>query len=382
MLHELYGWGDPEACQVFARILDTEAPDVVHVHALTRAVSILLVRAAKERSIPVFFTYHVSTVSCQRGNLLLHGRTVCDGVLELRRCTDCSLANEGLPRWASKPLSYVPSVFANVLEKANLSGGVWTALRMADLIRTRCEAFHLLMQDVDGVVALREWTRELLVRNGVPRSKITLSPHGLIGKSNRSERLVDIQSQPLRVAYLGRFSRGKGIETLIMAVKAAPELDIEVHLYGMTQDSADQSYQTMLRLLSAFDARVSFLPPVAHEQVIRLLANYHLLAVPSHWVETGPLVVLESFAAGTPVIGSDLGGIAELVQHEKNGLLVRFADVRAWTNALERCARDRKLLGKLREGVQEPRSMADVARDMVRMYRRQPNSKTRAPANP
>ena len=45
------------------------------------------------------------------------------------------------------------------------------------------------------------------------------------------------------------------------------------------------------------------------------MANFDLLAVPSQWMETGPIVVLEAHAVGTPVLGANLGGIAELVHH-------------------------------------------------------------------
>ena len=161
MLRELYGEGDCEAGLAFAQILDEEVPDIVHMHAFTRAVSIQLVRASKHRRIPVIFTYHTPTVSCQRGTLMLWGTKVCDGVVNTRRCTDCSLANEGLPRWASMPLSYVPPFVAKTLENAELSGGLWTALRMGDLIRTRCNAFEALVSEVDGIIALKEWVRTL-----------------------------------------------------------------------------------------------------------------------------------------------------------------------------------------------------------------------------
>jgi Glycosyl transferase 4-like domain len=163
----------------FAEILDEECPDVVHIHAFTRAVSILLVRAAKQRGIPVFFTYHTPTVSCQRGTLMLWGKEVCDGVLSVRRCTSCSVESRAIAHSASVLMGYVPPRFARGLEKANLSGGIWTALRMLELVQARHEAFQALMREVDGVVALREWVRALMVRNGVPRSKITLSQHGL-----------------------------------------------------------------------------------------------------------------------------------------------------------------------------------------------------------
>jgi glycosyltransferase involved in cell wall biosynthesis len=377
MLRELYGAGDPEAASAFARILDEETPDIVHLHAFTRAVSILLVRAAKRRGIPTFFTYHTPTASCQRGTLILQGKEICDGVLDVHRCTDCSLANEGLSRWVSRPLSYVPSLFARMLEETNLSGGLWTALRMADLIRGSGNAFHMLVSEVDGIVALREWVRVLLVRNGATESKITLSPHGLAGAGRRPGPLADVDGVPLRVAFLGRADKVKGIDTLIKAVRGAPKLGVELHLYGISQSIGDQAYRMTLETLAAQDARILFLPPVPHDRVVSLLASYHLLAVPSRWMETGPLVVLEAFAAGTPVLGSNLGGIAEWVTHGKNGLLVNFEDVPGWTDALRRCAEDRHLLRKLREGVKQPRSMADVARDMAQMYRGQVDSKER-----
>src|SRR5262249_56065798 len=97
-----------------------------HIGAFTRAISVMLVRAAKKRGLPVFFTYHTPTVSCQRGTLMLWGKEMCDGVLEIRRCTSCSLQSRGLPRWVTDLLGYVPLRFVRALEKANLSGGIWT----------------------------------------------------------------------------------------------------------------------------------------------------------------------------------------------------------------------------------------------------------------
>jgi glycosyltransferase involved in cell wall biosynthesis len=107
---------------------------------------------------------------------------------------------------------------------------------------------------------------------------------------------------------------------------------------------------------------------VAHDQVVPLLRRYHLLAVPSRWLEMGPLVVLEAFAAGTPVLGANLGGIADLVQHGRNGLLLEPNDIRAWVEALYQCAEDRGVLARLRRGVKKPRNMTHVATEMVQLY--------------
>jgi glycosyltransferase involved in cell wall biosynthesis len=79
-------------------------------------------------------------------------------------------------------------------------------------------------------------------------------------------------------------------------------------------------------------------------------------------------VVLESFAAGTPVIGSNRGGIRELVRHQDDGLLVEAENVRAWSDALRRCAEDRHLLARLRKSAQLPRKMVDVADETAQLY--------------
>ena len=374
LLRELYGDGDPEAAAAFAQILDDERPDAIHIHAFTRAVSVLLVRAAKQRGLPVFFTYHTPTVSCQRGTLMRWGNRICDGVLHVRHCTSCSLEGRGLPRWVSLLMSCSPFLFGRFLEKANLSGGVWTALRMRDLVQARHHSFQALIRDVDAIVAVTEWVRAVLVRNGVPESKITLSRHGLRGVQNSQEQLVDVTKTPLRVAFLGRADKAKGADTLVRALRSAPELNVELHLFGVAQGTADEEYWTMLNRLALKDTRITFLPPVPNDQVVSLLRAYHVLAVPSRCVETGPLVVLESFAAGTPVLGSNLGGISESVRHKDNGLLVEPGNVNAWADALRRCAQDRRLLARLRQGVELPRGIADVANDIVQMYRRHAKS--------
>jgi glycosyltransferase involved in cell wall biosynthesis len=370
MLRELYAEGDPSAAATFGQILDEERPDAVHLHAYTRAVSVLLVRAAKQRGLPAFFTYHTPTVSCQRGTLMLRGREACDGALAVQRCTSCMLEGRGVPVPAVALLSHLPLAFARALDRIGLSGGIWTALRMPELVRARHAAIRDLLREVDGIVALKEWVRALLVRNGVAPSKIMLSEHGLPDYARVTEPIVDVAEKTLRVAFLGRADPVKGPDTLVKALRSDPGLDAEVHLYGVMQSSGDRKYWAEIERMAADDRRIRFLPPVPHHQVIPLLRRYHLLAVPSRWLETGPLVLLEAFAAGTPVIGASLGGVAEWLHHEKNGLLVEPDNVSAWAHALRRCSDDRAFLSGLRRAISEPRRMSDVANDMFVLYGR------------
>jgi glycosyltransferase involved in cell wall biosynthesis len=99
------------------------------------------------------------------------------------------------------------------------------------------------------------------------------------------------------------------------------------------------------------------------------LRSYDLLAVPSQGLETGPLVVLEAFAAGVPVIGSRLGSIAEIVRDEVDGVLVPNATAEGWAHALRRFSEDRGLIERLRTAVHPPRTMSTVAKEMATLYR-------------
>jgi len=103
--------------------------------------------------------------------------------------------------------------------------------------------------------------------------------------------------------------------------------------------------------------------------VIDRLAEYDMVVAPSQGMETGPLVVLEAYAAGVPVIGSALGGIADKIADGVDGLLVRpYHSVDAWSAVLQRVGSDRPLVAGLTKGVRPPRSMSDVARDMRAIY--------------
>jgi glycosyltransferase involved in cell wall biosynthesis len=369
-LDSLYGAGDSVAAANFARILEDEQPDVLHCHAFTSAVSLLIVRAAKQRGIPVVFTYHTPTVSCQRGTLLRWGNQVCDGKLRLHTCARCTLHGLGLPRPASMAIGSLPPAVVRRIGEFGYAGGIWTALRMTELLQGRHGAFQRLMQEVDRVVVLCRWTQEVLLRNGVPVAKIALSPHGLDYMPAPAEAGELPAAPPWRIAFFGRLDPTKGPDLLISALRRMPELPVELHLYGISQGASGNAYLRRLQMLANHDRRIRFLPAVDREQVIPLLRTYHLLAVPSRWLETGPLVVLEAFAAGRPVMGANLGGIAELVSHDVDGLLLEPDSVIAWSTAFGRLNDEPELYPRLRAGVGEPRHISRIAGEMAAVYRR------------
>ena len=116
------------------------------------------------------------------------------------------------------------------------------------------------------------------------------------------------------------------------------------------------------------DPRLMLRTTVVPEKVVSVMAEYDLIAVPSRLLETGPLVVLEAFAAGVPVLGSNLGGIAELVRDGVDGILVAPNDAAAWAAAIGRLVEDRNAIDALRCRIAPPRTMDAAASDMAALY--------------
>jgi glycosyltransferase involved in cell wall biosynthesis len=211
--------------------------------------------------------------------------------------------------------------------------------------------------------------RDLLLRNGVDPAKITLCRQGLPYSPERATRPEQRPGSPLRIAFLGRFSPVKGLDTLVGAILSRPSLPIRLDVFGVAQDDEGRRMAQTLSESCLRDERIRFHAPVPASDVVRRLAEYDALAVPSRWLESGPLVVYEAFAAGIPVIGSKLGGIAELVRDGVNGLLVPAGSIEAWASVLESLASAPELLARLTSGVGQPRTMADAAREMDDVYR-------------
>ncbi len=367
-LHELYGEGDSKAAERFGRILDDEKPSVLHLHARSRGISIQVVREAKKKNIPVIFTYHTASVTCSRGSLLQWGEKVCDGKLDVQKCASCALHGLGLPRFAAIALASLPTSFGGIAQQLNLNGGAWTALRMRELIKFQQENITAFLQEVDHIVAVSEWSKQLMIENGVPQGKITFCRHGM--DPAETATLVPYTSHPLKMVFMGRFHPLKGLSILLEAIRDDPSLEVELHIYGITEDSASDIYEHQLKARFRADGRVVFHEVVPHPEVQSILKNFHVMVIPSQALETGPMVLLEAFSVGLPVIASDLGGIAELASDGAGGILVKPSSKRAWQLAMRQCADDPSVLHRLRAKMPEVKKMSVLAQETLELYRR------------
>ncbi|HYX13337.1 MAG TPA: glycosyltransferase, partial [Nostoc sp.] len=317
--------------EYFANWLTNQKADIYHQHHWEVYCGLPHLRLAKELGMATVVTIHYPLPICQRTTLIFNGQQACDGKIDVVRCSQCADSlSKKLPAAMVNSLSHLPldllsrlpmpvsAYLPTSVDDGNL-GRFVRPFVVPGYVAARKKSLLKMAKYADRIVTVCDWLYKALLINGVPEEKLILSRHGIYTAQEKSLQIKQ-QSDSLKVVFLGRWDIYKGIEILVQAVKDLPPLvKIELVIYGITQD---ERYRQKIFNLIANDPRIRVNKELTRTELPQTLANYDLLAVPSQWLETGPLVVLEAHSLSIPVIGSNLGGIAELVRHGIDGWLV------------------------------------------------------------
>jgi glycosyltransferase involved in cell wall biosynthesis len=280
---------NPFMAQAVGRILDRERPDVVNTHNIA-GFSVAVWRATKTRGLPLVHTMRDQYLLCIRTTMFKNGSD-CK-----KQCSTCRMY--AWPRmWLTHSVDAVIGVSRFIIDKHLHHGCFRTALR------------HMIYNAYER-----------------PADALRLAPAG--------EHLG-----PLRIGYLGRLHPSKGVDQLIHAFGKlwTDEAELWIAGSGKPQDEA------ALKALAGEQRKVRWMGFVKPESV---LGKLDVLVVPSLWHDTAPRVVLEAFAFGVPVIGSNRGGIPELVTDE-TGWIFDPAKPESLETLLRHCLQDRKRLAAM-----------------------------------
>ena len=388
-------WDWPPATEAFARVCDEFQPDVVHVmHLLYHSLGV--VEEADRRGLPVVYTLHDFWLQCARFGQRIHADgSVCHRI-EFDRCGTClatfKFAQTKTQRRAARAIAALkrgvgvdlgPSAkrWAERRQEASGARGGGSATQAAgeysfdpQLARQRAEEaaardralLERVVPRVSRFFAPSRFLRTALVEWGIPPERIEHLTYGL-----EQAPFVDFERTPssrVRVRFLGTLAPHKAPHLVLEAWGRLPRaLRQRGNLIIYGPDRRRSGYVEGLgRLASEVGATLG--GAVEPAAVPALLADTDLLVVPSIWYENSPLTIHEARSTRTPLLVSDLGGMAELVEPGREGWRFGVGDAEDLARRLQAVLEDPECLRRLSFDGPPVKPMTTSAAQMEERY--------------
>jgi glycosyltransferase involved in cell wall biosynthesis len=341
-------------------------PDIVHFFHLG-LLSASAIDVCHELGIPMVMTPTDFWLICPNNQLRLPDNSLCKGPdLDSVNCMKHAVSNNQSPLVAGLFNRLPHGGVAAMIYAVNR--GAFSGAWFSPLVRALSQRAGFLrerMNKLDRVIVPTRLMEEMLIKNGLNPDKVSYNRFGI--RSTTPEAHEPDGDGKLRIGFIGGLAEHKGAHLLISAVRRLPHIaSIELKIYG--RNDIFPEYQAKLRQLADGDERIHFCGTFPNEQIGKIFAGLDVLVVPSIWYENTPLVIYSAQAAGCPVIATNLGGMAEVIEHEKNGLLFEMGDIAGLASAIGRLAHDRVLLQQLAMNAPKPKSIGDYVTDLQNIH--------------
>jgi glycosyltransferase involved in cell wall biosynthesis len=272
----------PRAARGCARVLDDFRPDIVHVFNLYHQLSPALLPPITRRGIPAVQTLNDYKLICP----------------------NYTLYTEGAPCLRCRDRRYLHAVRHRCLDGSR----AWSAV--AALEMTVHKAFRVYERHVSRFIAPSAYVRATVEAFGVPARQLVELPYFLFPEEHAVSR-----RDGGYCAYVGRLVPAKGVATLLRALREVPEARLWIVGEGPQRAELE-------RLAAAWGlGNVRFTGYLAGPALTDAIAGARFTVVPSEWPEVFGQSIIESFAVGKAVVGARIGGIPEVIDAERDGLL-------------------------------------------------------------
>lgn len=306
----------PEAKRNFQALCEEFRPDVVHLNNIHRQITLSILDAPylKEHHVPVFYTAHDYVTVCP-GYLMLDGEgRVCDACLEDGKYRHC---------------------IENRCVKGSRAKSALAALEAS------FNSSHHSNERIDRVIAPSRFMRSKLIEGGWPEGKVealqNFADDAILARaSGVADDVTDRESPYL--LFFGRLSAEKGVDVLLRAFDAAaPSLPRDMRLI-VVGDGPDAAEFRDLAVSLDSAPRIEFAGYQTGDALQTYVERASLAIASSRCRENMPYSIVEAFAAGTPVVGTRIGGIPELVTDGVTGFACEPGDVATMADAMVRGA--------------------------------------------
>lgn len=281
-----------EAKEKLDEFLEIYKPDIAHINSISRHLSPSVIKSLKEKGIPVIMTLHDGFFACPDTGLIKGNGDFCYKY-------PCAKGN----------------VFHCILNKCNEGSLIKSIVSSSEFFYRK---IHRLYDKIDLFIAPSRAIKDLALYSGVNKQKIVLLNNFI------DEDLFTYEPDYLSknyFLYAGRLVKEKGIEFLLQAMLMLPP-EIELHIAGSGEQEEELKNLALLYGLN----NVKFLGMLSQSELKKEYRDCIASVLPANYFEAFGLSVIESFAYGKPVIGTDIGAIPELIDNGKTGYLVKSAN--------------------------------------------------------
>ena len=229
------------------------------------------------------------------------------------------------------------------------------------------------LQNADGIIAVSQGMKNDIMKfYGIEDEKIKVIYNGIdvekFKKTEKRDALDELGIEDNYVLFVGRMTKQKGIDTLIEASK---HIDGKIVIVTGKEDSKE-TYEHYRHLLMGAENIIWYHRYFSMAQLVQLYSHAAVFVTPSIYEPFG-IINLEAMACETPVVGSAVGGIKEIVQDGINGFLVEPNNAKELADKVNLLLRDKELrmrMGKNGRKRAEEFSWDRIAKETYEFYRR------------
>ena len=220
---------------------------------------------------------------------------------------------------------------------------------------------------VDHFIAPSEFLRQRYIEWGIPPDKITHVPNGQPPMKTCAPRLSKTRDQ---FAYFGQLNAHKGIDVLLNALRHLDQKgqSVTLQIHGANLEFQPKAFQKKIKGLAKpleENGQVLWMGSYTPDEIPSRMAQADWVCVPSLWYENAPMVIQEAFAQKRPVLTTDIGGMAEMVTHDQDGLHLPRGNYRAWADTMHALAMDNFTWDRLHTGISKPMSTRETTRKIL-----------------
>lgn len=300
-----------ESRRRFDKLLNAFRPDVIHLNLVHRQITLSILDAPylKRHRVPVVYTAHDYILVCPNYTLLDGAGSVCEDCLSgrLTPCVRKRCVKGSLPK----------SVLA--------------------CLEARFLRAHGSYRKIDRIIAPSHFMGDKLVEGGFPRRQIVYMQNFVSEIAPASAGCVHDHTDGERpyLLYFGRLSREKGVNVLIDAFLSVAHLYPDWRLV-IAGDGPEKEALASQAACALSEGGIEFVGHLEGRGLRDVVSRASFAVLSSRWYENMPYSLLEALAEGTPVIGTRVGGIPEVIRDGVTGFLAEPGDVESLRDAIVR----------------------------------------------